>query len=103
MCTLHENLMNPDQIYELHNIKIALKHLSVMIVCDALYDLHYDIHAAQSGIASISDSKHMQCVYTHTEKYLNKVKHIYSFIQILIICTAFFAHDINNIRNSVRL
>ncbi|KAK1752865.1 phosphate transporter [Echria macrotheca] len=101
MRTLHDNPMGPGQIYELHNIKIFFKRLPAMIVAGALYGLHYDIHAAQTGIAGTPDGERMARVYAHAKKYPNEVEHTYSFVQILTACTASFAHGANDIGNSV--
>ncbi|KAK0724997.1 phosphate transporter [Lasiosphaeris hirsuta] len=101
MRTLHENPMGAGQIYELHNIKTLFKRLPAMIVCGALYGVHYDIHAAQSGIAGTPEGERMARVYAHAKKYPNEVEHTYSFIQILTACTASFAHGANDIGNSV--
>ena len=101
MRTLRDNPMGAGQIYELHNIKMFAKRLPAMIVCGALYGLHYDIHAAQTGIAGTPDGQRMQRVYAHAEKYPNEVEHTYSFVQILTACTASFAHGANDIGNSV--
>ena len=101
MRTLRDNPMGAGQLYELHNIKILAKRIPAMIVCGALYGIHYDIHAAQSGIAGTPEGKRMQRVYAHAEKYPNEVEHTYSFIQILTACTASFAHGANDIGNSV--
>ena len=101
MRTLHDNPMGAGQLYELHNIKILAKRIPAMIVCGALYGLHYDIHAAQTGIAGTPEGERMRHVYAHAEKYLNEVEHTYSFVQILTACTASFAHGANDIGNSV--
>ena len=101
MRTLRDNPMGAGQLYELHNIKILAKRLPAMIVCGALYGLHYDIHAAQTGIAGTPEGERMQRVYAHAEKYPNEVEHTYSFVQILTACTASFAHGANDIGNSV--
>jgi sodium-dependent phosphate transporter len=101
MRTLRDNPMGAGQIYELHNIKILAKRIPAMIVCGALYGLHYDIHAAQSGIAGTPEGERMKRVYAHAEKYSNEVEHTYSFVQILTACTASFAHGANDIGNSV--
>ncbi|KAK3346035.1 sodium/phosphate symporter [Lasiosphaeria hispida] len=101
MRTLHENPMGAGQIYELHNIKILFKRLPAMVVCGALYGAHYDIHAAQSGIAGTPEGERMARVYAHAKKYPNEVEHTYSFIQVLTACTASFAHGANDIGNSV--
>ena len=73
----------------------------VVIVCGALYGLHYDIHAAQSGISGTPEGARMQRVYDAAQKYPNEVEHTYSFVQILTACTASFAHGANDIGNSV--
>jgi sodium-dependent phosphate transporter len=101
MRTLHDNPMGAGQIYELHNMKILAKRIPAMIVCGALYGIHYDIHAAQSGISGTPDGERMRRVYAHAEKYPNEVEHTYSFVQILTACTASFAHGANDIGNSV--
>lgn len=101
MRTLRDNPMGPGQIYELHNMKIMLKRIPAMITVGALYGLHYDIHAAQSGIHGTPEGKRMERVYAHAEKYPNEVEHTYSFVQILTACTASFAHGANDIGNSV--
>lgn len=101
MRTLHENPMGAGQLYELHNIKTLLKRIPAMIVVAALYGLHYDIHAAQSGIAGTPEGERMAMVYGHAKKYPNEVEHTYSFVQIITACTASFAHGANDIGNSV--
>jgi sodium-dependent phosphate transporter len=101
MRTLRDNPMGAGQLYELHNIKILAKRIPAMIVCGALYGLHYDIHAAQTGIAGTPEGDRIQRVYAHAEKYPNEVEHTYSFVQILTACTASFAHGANDIGNSV--
>jgi len=101
MRTLHDNPMGAGQIYEWHNAKILAKRIPAMIVVGALYGLHYDIHAAQSGISGTPDGERMQRVYASAEKYPNEVEHTYSFVQILTACTASFAHGANDIGNSV--
>lgn len=101
MRTLHENPMGPGSIYELKNLKIFAKRVPAVITCGALYGLHYDIHAAQTGIAGTPDGERMKRVYAHAEKYPNEVEHTYSFVQILTACTASFAHGANDIGNSV--
>ncbi|EED17115.1 sodium/phosphate symporter, putative [Talaromyces stipitatus ATCC 10500] len=101
MRTLRDNPMGPGQIYELHNIKILAKRIPAMITCGLLYGLHYDIHAAQTGVAGTPDGQRMQRVYDHAKKYPNEVEHTYSFIQVLTACTASFAHGANDIGNSV--
>jgi sodium-dependent phosphate transporter len=101
MRSLRDNPMGPGQIYELHNIKIMAKRIPPMIVCGLLYGLHYDIHAAQSGISGTPEGERMARVYAHAKKYPNEVEHTYSFVQILTACTASFAHGANDIGNSV--
>lgn len=101
MRTLRDNPMGAGEIYELHNIKILLKRFPAVVTCGALYGLHYDIHAAQSGIHGTPEGKRMERVYAHAEKYPNEVEHTYSFVQILTACTASFAHGANDIGNSV--
>jgi sodium-dependent phosphate transporter len=101
MRTLHENPMGPGQIYELHNLRTFVKRVPAMIVVAALYGLHYDIHAAQTGIAGTPDGERMARVYAHAKKYPNEVEHLYSFVQIITACTASFAHGANDIGNSV--
>ncbi|KAM4054656.1 phosphate transporter family protein [Hirsutella rhossiliensis] len=99
--TLRDNPIGAGQIYELHNIKTLAKRIPAMVVWGALYGLHYDIHAAQTGTAGTPDGIRMQRVYAHAEKYPNEVEHTYSFVQILTACTASFAHGANDIGNSV--
>lgn len=101
MRTLRDNPMGAGSLYELHNIKIAARRLPAMIVCGALYGLHYDIHAAQTGIEGTPEGARMARVYSHAEKYPNEVEHTYSFVQVLTACTASFAHGANDIGNSV--
>ncbi|KAN0117022.1 phosphate transporter [Hyaloscypha variabilis] len=101
MRTLRDNPMGPGQIYEFQNMKILLKRIPATITVGALYGLHYDIHAAQTGIAGTPEGARMQRVYDHAEKYPNEVEHTYSFVQILTACTASFAHGANDIGNSV--
>ncbi|KAE9376587.1 phosphate transporter [Stipitochalara longipes BDJ] len=101
MRTLRDNPMGPGQIYEVKNMKILLKRIPALITVGALYGLHYDIHAAQTGIAGTPEGARMQRVYDHAEKYPNEVEHTYSFVQILTACTASFAHGANDIGNSV--
>ncbi|KAI1498886.1 phosphate transporter [Biscogniauxia marginata] len=100
MRTLRDNPMGAGAIYELHNLKVVAKRVPAMIVCGLLYGLHYDIHAAQSGIAGTPEGDRMQRVYAHAEKYPNEVEHTYSFVQILTACTASFAHGANDIGNA---
>lgn len=101
MRTLRDNPMGPGQLYELHNIRMLLKRLPAMVVVGLLYGLHYDIHAAQTGIQGTPEGDRMQRVYASAEKYPNEVEHTYSFVQILTACTASFAHGANDIGNSV--
>ncbi|KAK4640038.1 hypothetical protein QC763_611600 [Podospora pseudopauciseta] len=101
MRTLRDNPMGPGRIYEIHNIRMFLKRLPAMVVCGLLYGLHYDIHAAQSGIAGTPEGERMARVYAEAKKYPNEVEHTYSFVQILTACTASFAHGANDIGNSV--
>ncbi|KAK0702533.1 phosphate transporter [Apiosordaria backusii] len=101
MRTLRDNPMGPGRIYELHNIRLFLTRLPAMVVCGLLYGLHYDIHAAQSGIAGTPEGERMARVYAEAKKYPNEVEHTYSFVQILTACTASFAHGANDIGNSV--
>lgn len=101
MRTLRDNPLGPGQIYEWQNAKILAKRIPAMIVCGALYGLHYDIHAAQTGTEGTPDGDRMKRVYANAEKYPNEVEHTYSFIQILTACTASFAHGANDIGNSV--
>jgi sodium-dependent phosphate transporter len=72
-----------------------------MIIVGALYGLHYDIHAAQSGIHGTPEGDRMERVYACAKKYPNEVEHTFSFIQVLTACTASFAHGANDIGNSV--
>lgn len=99
--TLRDNPLGAGQIYEFHNMKIVLKRIPAYIVCGALYGLHYDIHAAQTGTAGTPEGARMKRVYAHAEKYSNEVEHSYSFVQVLTACTASFAHGANDIGNSV--
>ncbi|KAI1343886.1 phosphate transporter [Xylariaceae sp. FL0016] len=101
MRTLHENPMGPGQIYEFQNMKTLANRIPAMIVCGALYGLHYDIHASQTGIEGTPDGIRMKRVYASADKYPNEVEHTYSFIQIITACTASFAHGANDIGNSV--
>jgi sodium-dependent phosphate transporter len=101
MRTLRDNPMGAGQLYEAHNFKMLLKRLPAQMVCGALYGLHYDIHAAQSGVHGTPDGERMSRVYEHADKYPNEVEHTYSFVQILTACTASFAHGANDIGNSV--
>ncbi|KAL8706674.1 MAG: hypothetical protein Q9201_000308 [Fulgogasparrea decipioides] len=101
MRRLRDNPMGAGELYEIHNIKIVAKRLPAMIVVGLLYGIHYDIHAAQTGIAGTPEGRRMERVYAHAEKYSNEVEHTYSFVQILTACTASFAHGANDIGNSV--
>ncbi|CAK3786238.1 Phosphate-repressible phosphate permease pho-4 [Lecanosticta acicola] len=102
MRSLHDNPMPAGEIYEFKNMKVFLfKRVPAMIVCGALYGAHYDIHAAQTGIAGTPEGDRMARVYDHAEKYPNEVEHAYSFVQILTACTASFAHGANDIGNAV--
>ncbi|KAF9874396.1 phosphate transporter [Colletotrichum karsti] len=101
MRLLRDNPMGPGQVYELHNMKIILKRIPAMIVVGALYGLHYDIHAAQTGVAGTPEGERMKRVYGAAKKYPNEVEHTYSFVQIITACTASFAHGANDIGNSV--
>lgn len=101
MRTLRDNPMGPGQLYELHNIKMMMKRIPAMVVVGLLYGLHYDIHAAQTGIEGTPEGDRMKRVYANAEKYPNEVEHTYSFVQILTACTASFAHGANDIGNSV--
>jgi sodium-dependent phosphate transporter len=89
--------MGAGQIYEFHNMKIALKRIPAYVVCGALYGLHYDIHAAQSGTAGTPEGARMERTYAHATKYSDEVEHSYSFVQVLTACTASFAHGANDI------
>ncbi|QUC19061.1 uncharacterized protein UV8b_03302 [Ustilaginoidea virens] len=101
MRTLRDNPMGAGQIYEFHNMKMLAKRIPALIVCGALYGLHYDIHAAQTGIEGTPEGERMKRVYAAAKKYPNEVEHTYSFVQILTACTASFAHGANDIGNSV--
>ncbi|KAL8787054.1 MAG: hypothetical protein Q9213_002396 [Squamulea squamosa] len=101
MRTLRDNPMGAGELYEIHNIKTVFKRLPAMVVAGLLYGVHYDIHAAQTGIAGTPEGRRMERVYAHAEKYANEVEHTYSFVQILTACTASFAHGANDIGNSV--
>ncbi|KAK4615797.1 Phosphate-repressible phosphate permease pho-4 [Fulvia fulva] len=101
MRLLHDNPMGPGEIYEVKNMKIFLKRIPAMIVVGALYGVHYDIHAAQSGIHGTPEGDRMARVYGHAKKYPNEVEHLYSFVQLLTACTASFAHGANDIGNAV--
>lgn len=101
MRTLHANPMGAGAIYERHNMAILAKRIPAMITVGALYGLHYDIHAAQSGVSGTPEGDRMERVYSHARKYSNEVEHTYSFVQVLTACTASFAHGANDIGNSV--
>ncbi|KAK3624814.1 hypothetical protein LTR56_020779 [Elasticomyces elasticus] len=101
MRTLHEHQLGPGQVYERKNMVIILKRIPAMVVAGLLYGVHYDIHAAQSGVAGTPEGERMKRVYAHAKKYPNEVEHTYSFVQILTACTASFAHGANDIGNSV--
>lgn len=101
MRTLHDNPMGSGEIYELHNIKRLFKRLPAMVTVGLLYGLHYDIHAAQSGVHGTPEGARMERVYSHAKKYPNEVEHTYAFVQVLTACTASFAHGANDIGNSV--
>jgi sodium-dependent phosphate transporter len=99
--TLRDNPLGAGQIYEFHNMKIIAKRIPAYITCGALYGLHYDIHAAQSGTAGTPEGARMERVYANAEKYSDEVEHSFSFVQVLTACTASFAHGANDIGNSV--
>ncbi|KAF1961141.1 putative phosphate-repressible phosphate permease [Byssothecium circinans] len=101
MRTLHNNPMAAGEIYEKKNMIILIKRIPAIITVGLLYGLHYDIHAAQSGIHGTPEGARMARVYAAAEKYPNEVEFSYSFIQILTACTASFAHGANDIGNSV--
>ncbi|KAJ5084994.1 hypothetical protein N7532_009765 [Penicillium argentinense] len=101
MRVLHNNPMGAGEIYEFHNIAVLFKRIPAMIVVGALYGMHYDIHAAQTGISGTPEAARMQRVYSHAIKYPNEVEHGYSFIQIITACTASFAHGANDVGNAV--
>ncbi|KAL5337474.1 phosphate transporter [Aspergillus crustosus] len=101
MRTLHNNKLGAGEIYEWHNIKIIFKRIPAMIVCGALYGMHYDIHAAQSGVHGTPEGKRMERVYAHAPKWSDESEHAFSFIQVITACTASFAHGANDIGNSV--
>ncbi|CRL30995.1 Phosphate transporter [Penicillium camemberti] len=101
MRVLHNNPMGAGEIYEFHNIATLFKRIPAMIVAGVLYGMHYDIHAAQTGVAGTPEAARMQRVYSHAKKYPNEVEHGYSFIQIITACTASFAHGANDVGNAV--
>jgi solute carrier family 20 (sodium-dependent phosphate transporter) len=98
---LRDNPFGAGEMYEKHNIIVLFKRIPAYITCGALYGLHYDIHAAQTGIEGTPEGARMKRVYANAEKYANEVEHTYSFVQILTACTASFAHGANDIGNSV--
>ncbi|KAI5358730.1 putative phosphate transporter [Septoria linicola] len=98
---LHNNKQGAGEIYEFKNMAIAIKRVPAMVVVGALYGMHYDIHAAQSGIQGTPEGDRMARVYAHAPKYPNEVEHAYSFVQVLTACTASFAHGANDVGNAV--
>lgn len=100
MRVLHENQLGPGEIYERHNMIKLLKRIPALIVVGLLYGLHYDIHAAQSGVDGTPEGDRMARVYAAAPKYANEVEHTYSFVQVLTACTASFAHGANDIGNA---
>ncbi|KAF2212737.1 hypothetical protein CERZMDRAFT_67720 [Cercospora zeae-maydis SCOH1-5] len=98
---LHENKQGAGEIYEFKNMAIAIKRIPAMLVVGLLYGTHYDIHAAQAGIAGTPEGNRMSRVYSHAPKYPNEVEHAYSFVQVLTACTASFAHGANDVGNAV--
>ncbi|GFZ49875.1 hypothetical protein JCM24511_07278 [Saitozyma sp. JCM 24511] len=101
MRTLHDNPMGPGEIYEFRNMKTLAKRIPAIITAGLLYGMHYDIHAAQTGIHGTPEGERMARVYGAAKKYPNEVEHVYSFVQVLTACTASFAHGANDIGNSV--
>ncbi|KAF7590680.1 hypothetical protein BBP40_002572 [Aspergillus hancockii] len=101
MRTLRDNPMGAGEIYEFRNMAILAKRIPALVTVGLLYGMHYDIHAAQSGVHGTPDGERMARVYAQAEKYPNEVEHTYSFVQILTACTASFAHGANDIGNSV--
>jgi sodium-dependent phosphate transporter len=63
MRTLRDNPMGAGELYEFHNVKIVAKRIPAYIVCGALYGLHYDIHAAQTGHSGTPEGDRMARVY----------------------------------------
>lgn len=54
---LHENKIQSGAVYETKNMIITLKRIPAMVVVAALYGSHFDIHAAQTGIAGTPEGK----------------------------------------------
>ncbi|KAK4561235.1 hypothetical protein LTR86_004552 [Recurvomyces mirabilis] len=100
MRTLHNTPFGPGEIYETHNMAIALKRLPAYVCVGALYGVNYDIHAAQAGVAGTPEGARMARVYAAAEKYPNEVEYTYSFVQVVTACTASFAHGANDIGNA---
>ncbi|WOO84253.1 Phosphate-repressible phosphate permease pho-4 [Vanrija pseudolonga] len=100
MRVLHNNPLQPGEVYEWKNIKIIAKRIPAMICVGLFYGLNYDIHAAQSGVDGTPEGDRMKRVYSHAPKYSNEVEHSYSFVQVLTACTASFAHGANDIGNA---
>jgi sodium-dependent phosphate transporter len=98
---LRDHPMGAGRIYEFHNMKAAAIRIPAQVTVGLLYGIHYDIHAAQSGIEGTPEGARMKRVYAAAKKYPNEVEHTYSFIQVLTACTASFAHGANDIGNSV--
>jgi len=98
---LRDHPMGAGRIYELHNLKMFVVRLPAVVTAGLLYGMHYDIHAAQIGIAGTPDGERMKGVYSHATMYANESEYTYSFVQILTACTASFAHGANDIGNSV--
>jgi sodium-dependent phosphate transporter len=98
---LRDNPMGAGRIYEFHNLKQFAMRIPANITVALLYGIHYDIHAAQSGIEGTPEGERMKRVYAAAHKYPNEVEHTYSFIQVITACTASFAHGANDIGNSV--
>jgi sodium-dependent phosphate transporter len=80
MSVLHNNPIGAGEIYEFRNMVIIIKRIPAMIVAGALYGMHYDIHAAQTGVSGTPEGARMQRVYSHAKKYPNEVEYGYSFI-----------------------
>lgn len=98
---LRDHPMGAGRIYELHNMKAFIIRIPAVITAGLLYGMHYDIHAAQIGIAGTPEGERMKGVYSHATMYANESEYTYSFVQILTACTASFAHGANDIGNSV--